>query len=83
MNTSIAHQIAEIGYNASALTLYGSYAQMHDGTIKRFPSGVQIQEKRNDKGRCTKVVYRYADGSELTFTWSENNGSKFTAKRGN
>ncbi len=80
---SIAHQIAEIGANACALTLYGSYAQMYDGTVKRFPQGVQIQEKRNNQGRCTKAVYQYADGSVLTFTWSDHNGSKFTAKKGN
>ena len=77
---TIASQIADIGQNAAALTLYGSYAQMYDGTIKRFPQGVQLQEKRNDKGRCTKAVYQYADGSILTFTWSDHNGARFIAK---
>lgn len=84
MNNSIAHQIAEIGKNSSACTFYGGYAQMYDGTVKRFPHGVQIQDKRNSNGRCTKAVYRYADGSELTFTWSDNNGSRFiVSKKGN
>ena len=63
-------------------TLYGGYALQGEKTI-RFPGGIQLKEKRNDKGRCTLALYQYADDSQIKFTWSENNGPKLIeVKRG-
>lgn len=59
----------------STFSLYAGYG-MNNGEYVRFPQGVLLNEKRNDNGRCTRAVYRYADGSELRFSWSEIRGAQ-------
>ena len=77
---SIASDIAVIAEQAAATTFYGGYAQMRDGTIRRFPTGVCELDKRNNNGRCTHARYIYADGSRLTFKWSDARGPSFEVK---
>ena len=69
--TSIANQVKETILNKCPVTfsLYAGYG-MHGGEYVRFPHSVQIQDKRNAQGRCIKAVYKYADDSRLTYTYS-------------
>lgn len=59
-------------------SLYAGYS-MNGGKYVHFPRGVQLKENRNDRGRVTRAVYQYADGSVLTYTYNENVGYKLTA----
>ena len=69
--TSIANQVKEVIFNKCPATfsLYAGYG-MAGGEYVRFPQGVQLQDKRNDSGRCIKAVYKYADDSTLTYSYS-------------
>lgn len=80
MNT-IAGNIIEKINPYGTYTLYGGYA-LQDGKTVRFPGGVQLKEKRNDRGRCTMALYQYADDSQIKFTWSESSGPKLIEVKG-
>lgn len=41
------------------------------GNYVHFPVGAQLRELRNESGRCVFAHYRYADGSELIYRYSE------------
>ena len=47
---------------------------MKDGEYIRFPQGVELQDKRDTNGRCIMAVYRYADGSKLTYKHNTKDG---------
>lgn len=68
---SMANQVKSIILNKcpGTFSLYAGYG-MAGGEYVRFPQGVQIQEKRNSQGRCIKAVYKYADDSKLTYSYS-------------
>jgi len=53
----------------STFSLYAGYG-LNGGEYVRFPQGAQLHEKRNDKGRVINARYRYADGSELVYSYS-------------
>lgn len=78
---TIAGNIIEKINPYGTYTLYGGCA-LQDGKTIRFPGGVQLKEKRNDKGRCTMALYQYADDSQIKFTWTENNGPKLIEVKG-
>ena len=66
----------------SCFSLYAGYG-MNGGEYVRFPHGVQLQEKRNSKGRVIKAVYKYADDSILSYSYSEiTENFKLATKRG-
>ena len=69
--TSIANKVKDIILNKCPATfsIYAGYG-MAGGDYVRFPHGVQIQDKRNNQGRCIKAVYKYADDSKLTYSYS-------------
>ena len=73
---SIANQVKEAILNKCPATfsLYAGYG-MAGGEYVRFPHGVQIQDKRNLQGRCIKAVYKYADDSKLTYSYSTKTGN--------
>jgi len=73
--TTLAQQVKDIidTQCPEAFSLYAGYG-MNAGEYVRFPGGVMLNEKRNEKGRCTKAVYTYADGSTLMFSWSDAHG---------
>lgn len=75
---TIAQQVAAACAGADCFTLYGGYA-MSAGKYKRFPTGRQELEKRNDEGRVSHCRYLYADGSRLVYRWSIANGYTLTA----
>jgi hypothetical protein len=60
-----------------AVTLAGGYAVRPDGSRYLFEPCRVREMKRNDQGRCTKLVGTYYDGSTITFTYSENRGAKY------
>lgn len=70
---TIADQVVTACEGASAFTLYGGYAvgAGNAGTT-RFPTGAQLAERRNDKGRVTYAKYVYADGSTLEYTYRDD-----------
>ena len=78
---TIAGNIIEKINPYGTYTLYGGHA-FQDGKTIRFPGGVQLKEKRNDRGRCTMALYQYADDSQIKFTWSENNGPQLIEVKG-
>ena len=74
MNETIAIKVAKLaGQCSDAFSLYAGYG-MNKGEYIRFPQGVQLSERRNDKGRVTNAVYIYADGSKLTYSYNESRG---------
>lgn len=68
---TIANQVKDTILNKcpGTFSLYAGYG-MAGGNYVRFPHGVQIQDKRNLQGRCTKAVYKYADDSKLIYSYS-------------
>lgn len=75
-NQSMATQAASIASQAKAVSSHaGGYAMMHDGSRRDMPPGRCVAQKRNNAGRCTRANYVYADGSRLTFTWTESRGA--------
>lgn len=74
--TSIANQVKETILNKcpSTFSLYAGYG-MTGGDYVRFPHGAQIKDKRNAQGRCIKAVYKYADDSKLTYSYSMKTGN--------
>jgi hypothetical protein len=63
-----------------AVTLAGGYAVRRDGTRYIFGPCRVREMKRNDAGRCTKLVGTYYDGSTIVFRWSENRGATYTGQ---
>lgn len=55
---------------SDCFSLYAGYG-MTGGEYVRFPQGAQLSEKRNEKGRVIKAVYKYADGSVLRYSYSD------------
>jgi hypothetical protein len=55
-------------------SLYAGYGNDTNGNTVRFPQGVELSHKVNSNGRCIRALYRYADGSHVTFTWSDFHG---------
>jgi hypothetical protein len=76
---SIASQIMHAVDECTAVSLYSGYGVNADGSTVRFPVGVNELEKRNDNGRTTQARYVYADGSRLTFKWSDHAGASYSA----
>jgi len=77
---SIAQEVAAKAgsYDVVASTLAGGYAVKSDGTRSLFPPGTEVGEtKRNAKGRCTRALYGYGDGSAILFTYNEITGASF------
>ena len=70
MNT-IANQVRDAILNKcpGTFSLYAGYG-MRGGEYVRWPKGVQMQDKRNANGRCIRAVYKYADDSSLTYSYS-------------
>lgn len=81
MTITLAQQVKNI-IDANCPGTYSLYAGygMQEGEYVRFPQGVMQNEKRNDKGRCTRATYAYADGSTLVFTWSDERGATLRTK---
>lgn len=75
---AIASQCSSAAY--VAVTLSGGYAVHGDGSRDHFEVGRGIALRRNEKGRVTYACYGYSDGSHLELTYSENRGSRFSAK---
>lgn len=50
-------------------SLYAGYG-MDRGKYVRWPTGAQLSEHRNNKGRCISAEYVYADGSKLGYRYS-------------
>lgn len=73
-----AAEIIQTCASASAVTLYGGYAVMPDGSRKLFEPAHIASEKRNASGRCTFLTAEYKDGSALRFTWSPSQGARYT-----
>lgn len=73
---SIATEVATACSGASAYTLSGGYAVHDRGARKLFPPCRVVSEKRNDRGRVTRMEGTYADGSGILFTFSENRGPR-------
>lgn len=73
---TIANQVKGTILNKcpGTFSLYAGYG-MTGGNYVRFPHGVQIQDKRNQQGRCTNAVYKYADDSKLTYNYSTKTGN--------
>lgn len=79
-NESMAAYVARIAADAVAANFDGTAIIARDGT-RTVPAddGVRVESRevrRDESGRCTRAVYRYADGSRLTFTWARSNGAK-------
>lgn len=67
---------------SNCFSLYAGYG-MNNGEYVRWPTGVQLSEKRNDKGRVIKAAYRYADDSVLHYSYNANiERYTLTAKEG-
>lgn len=79
--TTTAQQIEAIARESAACTFEYGYAVMKDSSRQSFEIGKCLEDRRNKAGRCTLAKYRYADGSTLTFRWSENSGPSFSATR--
>lgn len=50
-------------------SLYAGYG-ISGGEYVRWPTGAQLTERRNEKGRCIFAEYQYADGSKLAYRYS-------------
>ena len=63
-------------------SLYSGYGYKgHDRSAPaRFPTGVQIAERRNDKGRCMFAAYQYADDSVLEYQYKGDGKYTLTTK---
>lgn len=79
--TTTAQKIEAIARKSAACTFEYGYAAMRDSRYQSFEAGKCLEKRRNKAGRCTFAKYRYADGSTLTFRWSENSGPSFSATR--
>ena len=77
---SIASDLLPVLRNSVASTIYGGYSVMRDGSRKMLPPAKVLSETRNKDGRCTSLVARYDDGSEIHFKWSKDRGSRFDAR---
>jgi hypothetical protein len=63
-------------------SLYAGYG-MNGGEYVRFPQAAQVHEKRNENGRVIKARYRYADGSQLEYSYSATREAyKLTTQKG-
>ena len=69
--TTLAQQVKQIIETEcpGTFSLYAGYG-MKAGQYVRYPTGAQLSERRNDKGRCTYALYTYADGSRLAYKYS-------------
>jgi hypothetical protein len=52
----------------NTFSLYAGYGFKENQPV-HFPQGAQVSEKRRTDGRVLKARYRYADGSELEYTY--------------
>lgn len=73
---SIAHDVAAACAGATAYTLAYGYAVHDRGARKLFPPCRVTHEKRNERGRVTRMEGSYADGSRILFTYAENRGPR-------
>ena len=65
---------------ASAVTLYGGYAQFSgDRRVTFEPAKMTHVHRKNKDGRTTHLIVRYEDNSVLEFTWSEARGACYVA----
>lgn len=79
---SIASDIvAKLGEpnNYIALSLSMGYAIPYRGDRILFVPGSEVRSKRNQIGRTTSATFKYTDGSQIRFKWSEANGSQYHA----
>jgi hypothetical protein len=58
----------------SCFSLYAGYG-MAGGKYVRFPVGAQLAERRNENGRVTRALYKYADDSCLEYKYNPRNES--------
>lgn len=79
---SHAETVADVirGREWEAYTLYGGYG-FSGGVKVVFPGGLEVKNRRNEKGRTTYSLYEYRDGSRLEFTHSEARGSRVKVVR--
>jgi hypothetical protein len=75
---SIAAQVASACAGASAYTLAGGYAVHDRGRRELFPPCRVTLEKRNERGRVTRMEGSYSDGSRILFTYAENRGARLS-----
>lgn len=73
---TIASEVVTACAGATAYTLSGGYAVHERGARKLFPPCCVTVEKRNDRGRVTRLEGAYADGSGIVFTYAENQGPR-------
>lgn len=52
---------------SGTFSLYAGYGLDDNLDSVQFPSGVQLNELRNDSGRVTYATYQYADDSILAY----------------
>lgn len=81
MSRTIAQEIAARikADPVCAVTLACGYAVHYNGSRTLFPPARIVKERRNDSGRCTYLLARYSDDSELTFTWHPQHGARYRA----
>ncbi len=82
---SMAATVARLSQGAAAVSWDAGYAVRYDGRRVLFSDhGVSparcLSQKRNAAGRCVRAVFVYADGSRLSFAWSEESGARITAR---
>lgn len=71
---SLAEKVKQIisEKNLIGFSLYSGYGLNDVMDQVRFPVGVQLNELRNDNGRCTYATYQYADDSILAYRYIAN-----------
>ncbi len=76
---TLADKVCAAIAGASAVSLYAAYAVKPTGGRVHLPAAHIEHEKRNKDGRCIALRARYADGSAVAFTWSQEQGARYRA----
>ena len=75
---STAKFVMSLVNDACFISLYAGYALGYDAQPINFDCATTSHEKWNAAGCCTYLVATYKDGSQLEYTYSENNGPRYS-----
>lgn len=63
----------------AAVTLTYGYAVDYAGARSLFEPARTVKETRNARGRVTRLIGEYADGSRILFTYSDERGPRYAS----
>lgn len=77
---STAERIVELLKDCVTIVLAEGYSINPDGSRNLFQRAKISRVKKNSAHKVLRLTASYADGSEIRYSWSQHNGSRYTAR---